>query len=265
MRIQHSIIIPAYNEANRIANTLEEIAAYLEMDAGQSAGWEVIVVCDGCSDNTAQVAGAFKDRLPLRILAYCDNRGKGYAVRRGVAASVGSMVTFMDADGSTPVRELERLAKPILGNLADIVIGSRQAEGANVVIGQSVCRRILGRAFSLHTRLALGLDLHDTQCGFKVFRGDVARALFATLRLDGFAFDLELLAEARERRLRVQERGVEWRERPGSTVHPVRDGVRMLRAAWEIRSQLRSRRRLGQGYLSLPSEHSESFYGRCPT
>jgi dolichyl-phosphate beta-glucosyltransferase len=265
MRIKYSIIIPAYNEAGRIANTLEEVSAYLETGVRQSSGWEVIVVCDGCSDNTAQVVGAFKDRLPLRLLAYRDNRGKGYAVRRGVAESVGNVVTFMDADGSTPVRELDRLAKPILQDQADIVIGSRHVENANVVFGQSVCRRILGRAFSLHTRLALGLDLHDTQCGFKVFRGDVARALFAGLRLDGFAFDLELLAEARERRLRVQERGVEWRERPGSTVHPVHDGVRMLRAAWEIRSRLRSRRRFGQGYLPLPSVHSKGLCERCPT
>lgn len=256
MRIQHSIIIPAYNEANRIANTLEEVSAYLEMGAGQSAGWEVIVVCDGCHDTTAHVAGAFKGRLPLRVLAYRDNRGKGYAVRRGVAASVGGVVTFMDADGSTPVRELGRLAKPILDDHADIVIGSRHAENANVAISQSVSRRILGRAFSLHTRIALGLDLHDTQCGFKVFRGDIARALFAVLRLDGFAFDLELLAEARERRLRVQECGVEWSERPGSTVHPLRDGMRMLCAAWEIRSGLRTRRRLGQGYLPLSTAHS---------
>jgi hypothetical protein len=106
------------------------------------------------------------------------------------------------------VRELDRLAKPILQDQADIVIGSRHVENANVVFGQSVCRRILGRAFSLHTRLALGLDLHDTQCGFKVFRGDVARALFAGLRLDGFAFDLELLVKRENDGCGCSERGV---------------------------------------------------------
>jgi len=264
MRIQHSIVIPAYNEAGRIASTLEDISSYLDTPAGQRAEWEVIVVCDGCRDATAHVAGTFKDRLPLRLLSYRNNRGKGYAVRRGVAASVGGVVAFMDADGATPVRDLARLEKPILDDQADIVIGSRQAEHANVVVGQSVCRRILGRAFSWHTRLALGLDLRDTQCGFKVFRGDIARTLFATLRLDGFAFDLELLAEARELGLRVLERGVEWRERPGSTVHPLRDGIRMLRAAWEIRSRLRSRRRLGRGYLPLSTVSAERYCDGCP-
>jgi len=263
MRIQHSVIIPAYNEANRIANTLESVSSYLKTGEGRATGWEVIVVCDGCRDTTAQVAGAFKGRLPLRVLAYRDNRGKGYAVRRGVAASVGGMVTFMDADGSTPMRELDRLSKPILDDQADIVIGSRHAENSNVALDQSVCRRILGRAFSLHTRLVLGLDLHDTQCGFKVFRGDIARALFAVLRSDGFAFDLELLAEARERRLRVQERGVEWSERPGSTVHPLHDGVRMLCAAWEIRARLRARRHIGHGYLPLLTVHSDPLCDGC--
>jgi dolichyl-phosphate beta-glucosyltransferase len=238
----HSIIIPAYNEAQRLGATLETIVAYAKRDARDASALEVIVVCDGCSDATTHVAGAFEGRLPLRVLSYPVNRGKGYAVRQGMAASTGQVVAFMDADGSTPVSELTRLSAPILREEADIVIGSRRVKGAAVAVNQSLSRQLLGRAFALHAQVVLGLRVQDTQCGFKVFRGPVARDLFASLRCDGFAFDLEVLAAARERRLRVQERGVEWHERSGSTVQPLRDGLRMLRAAWQIRAGQRTAR-----------------------
>lgn len=266
MRTKHSIIIPAYNEAGRIAETLEAVAAFLDTGRTEGADWEVIVVCDGCTDATAQVAGAFADRLPLQVTGYPVNRGKGYAVRQGVAVSAGDIIAFMDADGSTPVRELARLSVPIQNRQADIVIGSRRAEGATVTAGQSFVRQFLGRAFAQHSRIVLGLDVRDTQCGFKVFRGSVARALFAALRCDGFAFDLELLAEARARGLRVLERGVEWRERSGSTVRPLRDGIRMLRAAWRIRASLRARRRAGcGGPREVPGALPAPLYKGCPS
>jgi len=238
----HSIIIPAYNEERRLGATLETILAYAATAVRGAPGLEVIVVCDGCRDATARVADAFKGKLPLRLIAYPDNRGKGYAVRQGIAASTGRVVAFMDADGSTPVSELARLSAPILREEADIVIGSRRVQGASVAVSQSLRRQLLGRAFALHAQVVLGLQVRDSQCGFKVFGGHVARELFADLRCDGFAFDLEVLALARARRLRVLERGVEWNERPGSTVHPLRDGLRMLRAAWQIRAGLRSGR-----------------------
>lgn len=266
MRAKHSIIIPAYNEAGRIAETLESVADFLRTDRAEGTDWEVIVVCDGCTDATAQVAGTFADSLPLQVTGYSNNRGKGYAVRQGVAVSTGDIVTFMDADGSTPVRELGRLSVPIRNRQADIVIGSRRAEGATVTAGQSIFRQFLGRAFAHHSRIVLGLDVRDTQCGFKVFRGTMARALFAGLRCDGFAFDLELLAEARERRLRVLERGVEWRETPGSTVRPLRDGIRMLRAAWQIRASLQARRRTCRsGPFEAPAPLPEPLYKGCPS
>lgn len=242
MRIKHSIVIPAYNESLRIGDTLASIIAYGSETAAENSDIEVIVVCDGCRDTTEQVVRSFADRLHLRVVSYPDNRGKGYAVRQGIAVSKGDVVVFMDADGSTPVRELGRLADPILQNQADIVIGSRRVEGALVTADQPVIRQFLGRAFAMHARMVLGVCIRDTQCGFKVFEGSVARALFKDFQCDGFAFDLEVLATARERRLRVLERGVEWNERPGSTVHPLRDGVRMLRAAWQIRARLRARR-----------------------
>jgi len=184
-------------------------------------------------------------RLPLRVLSYGRNRGKGYAVRRGMAVSSGRVVAFMDADGATPVHELGRLMEPILGGEADIVVGSRRAPDAVVDVRQPLFRRVLGRAFAWHAQAVLGLEVRDTQCGFKVFDGDRARELFGVLSCDGFAFDLELLAEARARRCRVVERGVEWRDVRGSTVHPLRDGIRMLRAAWQIRARIAARQRYG--------------------
>lgn len=266
MRIKQSIIIPAYNEDRRLGATLDTVAAYVKQEARNVSVTEVIVVCDGCRDATERVARRYADRIPLCVVAYPENRGKGYAVRQGFAASKGDIVAFMDADGATPVSELDRLSDPILREQADIVIGSRRVEGARVKVDQPVARQLLGRAFALHAQVVLGLHIQDTQCGFKVFKGSLARALFKDLQCDGFAFDLEILALARERRLRVLERGVEWNERPGSTVHPLRDGARMLQAAWKIRSRLRIRRRLHavacQPDSLLPSE---SLYPASPT
>lgn len=258
MRIKQSIIIPAYNEALRLGATLDTVLDYTRHDLRNAAVAEVIVVCDGCSDDTERVARRYADRMPLRVVAYSDNRGKGYAVRQGVATSKGDLVAFMDADGATPVRELERLSDPIRREQADIVIGSRRTKDAQVRVHQPLGRQLLGRAFALHAQVVLGLHIQDTQCGFKVFNGPLARALFKNLHCDGFAFDLEILALAKEYHLRVLERGVEWNEQPGSTVHPLRDGARMLHAAWKIRARLRTQRHLnieaGQLVPLLPSE-----------
>jgi dolichyl-phosphate beta-glucosyltransferase len=241
MDIARSIIIPAFNEERRIGSTLASIERYFDRQPQESA--EVIVVCDGCKDRTEETVKTFSQRLPLRLVSYKRNRGKGYAVRRGVAVSTGRMLAFMDADGATPVSEFERLSRPILLGRADIVVGSRRARGAKVSQQQSVFRQILGRGFAWHAQLVLGLQIRDTQCGFKVFDGDLARDLFRNLTCNGFAFDLEILARARQRGLRVLERGVEWHEMPGSSVHPIRDGALMLSAVWRIRASLSTGRR----------------------
>lgn len=251
VHIKQSIVIPAYNESGRLGHTLESVADYLAKERIARDEFEVIVVCDGCRDGTERIAKSFCGRLPLRVDSYTCNRGKGYAVRRGVAVSLGRVVAFMDADGATPVRELGNLSEPIIKGHADVVVGSRRVEGATVEDDQPVLRRLLGRAFAWHTQAVLGLRFRDTQCGFKVFAGDIARDLFKGFSCDGFAFDLEVLAEARERGLRVLERGVEWHDVEGSTVHPLSDGVRMLRAAWQIRKRLEFRRRVQSRGLAV--------------
>lgn len=242
MGATRSIIIPAFNEAGRLGATLEKTTSYLARESGADSASEVIVVCDGCDDNTEAIARSFEGRLPILVISYARNRGKGYAVRKGIGASTGRVVAFMDADGATPVDELGRLAAPVLGGEAEVVVGSRRAAGAAVEVRQSRLRQALGRLFSWVTQAVLGLRIKDTQCGFKVFDGDLARDLFRRMACDGFAFDLEILAEARERGLRVVERGVEWHEVPGSKVRPLRDGLRMLRALWRIHAALAARR-----------------------
>lgn len=234
-----SLVIPAYNEGRRLGETLSALVAHAAGGGFGPGPWEVIVVCDGCTDDTEAVAKAFADRLPLRVIAYPDNRGKGYAVRRGVAASAGAIVAFMDADGATPPSELMRLAAPLREGRADIVVGSRRAPGAQLTPPQPWYRRFLGSAFALHARLVLGVPVRDTQCGFKLFRGDLARGLFSALRHDDFAFDVEMLWLACHCGARILEMGIRWRDVPGSSVSPLRDGLRMLRTIWRIRLEAR--------------------------
>ena len=226
-----SIVIPAYNERERIRPALDEVRAYLLGASWREA--EIIVVCDGCTDDTAAVCEA--SGVPgMRVLAYPRNQGKGHAVKTGVLASRGDVVLFADADGATPIRELDRLAQALASG-HDVAIGSRRLPGARIAVPQPWRRRLLGRFFASATRRILHLDVMDTQCGFKAFRGETARFLFRQLRSPGFAFDLELLVLARQHGLSVAEIGVEWHDRTGTTVSPWRDGMRMLTTLWTLR------------------------------
>jgi len=235
LQIDISVVIPAYNEEARILATLNALRDVVLSARNALGEVEVIVVCDGCTDRTEDVVRGFGWDDVVRVVSYPGNRGKGHAVRLGIHASRGRYVLFMDADGSTPVREMTRLLEPLQHGDADIVIGSRRATGANLPVRQPPVRRFLGACFATVVRWLVGLPVLDTQCGFKLFRGDVARDLFARMTCDGFAFDLELLALARARNLRVREMGVEWHDVAGSTVRPWRDGLRMLRAALDLR------------------------------
>jgi len=228
-----SIVVPAYNEARRIGSTLARVTAYL---AARPAPYEVIVVDDGSRDDTREIVSAFAATAPhVRLLAMPRNAGKGAAVRAGVLASRGQQVLFSDADLSTPIEELERLEAAV-DRGADIAIGSRAVRG-DVERRQPVLRRIQGRMFHLVTR-TLGFRavsaIRDTQCGFKLFRGAVARSLFGELTLAGFAFDVELLELALPR-FRIDEVAVAWHHMDGSTVRPGIDAMKMLRDLARIR------------------------------
>ena len=228
-----SVVVPAYNEAFRLGATLDRLLDFLESRGDR---FEILVVDDGSTDGTGRVA-AERGGERVRTLQLGTNRGKGAALRHGVEASRGERVLLTDADLSTPIEELESLEEAL--EEADIVLGSREAEGARVVHHQPLYRELLGRMFNLAIRLLGVRGFLDTQCGFKLLRGEVARDLFPRLTIDGFAYDVEMVLRARELGYEVVEVGVEWHDSAMSRVRPFRDGFRML---WDV-IRLRARRR----------------------
>ncbi|GGS01384.1 glycosyltransferase [Deinococcus sedimenti] len=227
-RVSLSIVVPAYNESERILPTL---AAFAVAVSAMGESWELIVSDDGSRDGTADLVAG----LPwanLRVLRHA-NTGKGGAVRRGVRAARGDLILFADADNSTPIEELPRLIAAVRAG-AHVAIGSRAAEGAEEV-GKSTVRRIVSGGLRRVTRLLTGVTAEDTQCGFKLFRGEVARDLFRRGVMDGFSFDLELLYLAARDGLRVVEVPVRWVDAPDSKVDPVRDSVKFLKDVLMLR------------------------------
>ena len=219
-----SVVIPAYNEATRLPETLAAINEYL---AARPYAWEVIVADDGSEDDTAEIVREFGKTHPGFVVRTFPHRGKGGAVKRGMIEAVGAYRFLCDADLSMPIGLLDRLLPPS-APAVDIVIGSREAEGANRV-GEPRGRWLMGRVFNSFTRLLAAPGIRDTQCGFKVFRGEAADNLFRSQTLDGFAFDAEILFLARKRGFTIAEVGIDWYYRSESKVRPFRDGWRTLR------------------------------------
>jgi len=211
-----SIAIPAYNEEKRIGKTLERVRKFL---AAKNYEWEIIVVDDGSRDKTAEAAAGLNDGR-ISVIRNSSNRGKGYAVRRGVLDAAGEVVLFSDADLSTPIEELDRMLV-WMDRGYDVVIGSRAAAGAFIELYQPWYRVALGKAFNLLVRAFLLDGFEDTQCGFKCFRREAGRAVFSRTRINGFAFDVEALLIARRLGCRIKEMPVRWRNSPESKVSVV--------------------------------------------
>jgi dolichyl-phosphate beta-glucosyltransferase len=207
-----SVVVPAYNEARRLPATLAVIQAHLR---GLGREHEIVVVDDGSADATALVARAAGDGV--RVLRHEPNRGKGYAVRRGMLAAAGERRLMTDADLSTPIEELAKLEAEIDRGF-DIAIASRAVEGARVEVHQPAYREVMGRLFNVLVQGLLLPGLADTQCGFKLFTARAAEEAFSSCRLDGFSFDVEALYVARRRGLRVAEVPVVWRNDTASRV-----------------------------------------------
>jgi dolichyl-phosphate beta-glucosyltransferase len=230
-----SVVIPCFNEAARIGETLRLTLDYL---AANSPDSELIVVNDGSTDATAAIARErMKDaKIQTRLLENFPNRGKGAAVRSGLLAAREPIGLFSDADLSTPLGETPKLIEPIADGEIDIALGSRALDRGLIGIHQPWRREQAGRAFNLLVRIATGLPFWDTQCGFKAFRFDVCRPVLEAARLDGFAFDVELLYFAQHAGLRIREIPVRWNHAEGSKVSFFRDSLRMLREVIALRA-----------------------------
>lgn len=224
-----SVVVPAYDESERIVPSLRRILDYLR---GSGRPFEVLVVDDGSRDDTAEAARGL-DAPEVLVLRHLVNRGKGAALRTGALASQGARVLLTDADLSTPIEDLERL-EPHLAD-AELVLGSRAVSEADVTERQPFYRELMGKVFNKLVWLAGVRGIRDTQCGFKLLDGDAARRLFAELTIDRFAYDVELVWLARRRGLLVREVGVRWANSPDSRVHPVRDSLSMLRDVLRFR------------------------------
>ena len=225
-----SIIIPAYNEEERLGATLSTVLAWTRENLDRT---EILVVDDGSSDGTAEVARSFSNDVLL--VENGTNRGKGFSVKNGVANASGDTILFSDADLSTPIEETARLAAAL--EHADIAIGSRGLAESNIVHHQPFYREAMGRTFNRIVRGLAVPGVMDTQCGFKMFRGEVARDLFSALTIEGFAFDVELLFLALRRGYRISEVPVTWLNDDRSRVHAAFDSMRMFRDVIRIRAR----------------------------
>ena len=237
-----SIIIPAYNEELRIAPTLDATAAFLADFPGT---WELVVVDDGSRDGTVALCERIAaERLPqLRVIASKPNRGKGSAVRLGMLGARGRIRVMCDADGSMPATELPKLLAAVADG-ADVAIGSRYVAGASAHT-QPLYRRLWSRLCNQVIQRTLVPGVRDTQCGFKAFTDRAAVDLFSRATIDGWAFDLEVLAIAKRRGYEVRECGVLWTDDQRSRVSPWKDMWKVIREAVIIKRNLR-RGRYGQ-------------------
>lgn len=223
-----SVVVPAYNEASRIAATVGTIRAFL-----QSLGepFEIIVVDDGSVDGTREALAAIDG---VRAISYQPNRGKGYAVRQGMIASRGELVAFTDVDLSAPIDELPKLIASLDAG-ADVAIGSRAMRGSMLGVHQPLYRELGGKTLNLLIRLLAVRGIHDTQCGFKLFRGDLARRIFPKCIVDGWGFDIEVLRLAKKSGCSVAEIPVRWSHSADSRIRPFRAGLQVLRDILRIR------------------------------
>src|SRR5881227_84228 len=235
-----SVVIPAFNEAVRIGDTLATTIAYLEKE---SPGSELIVINDGSTDSTGEVirkVSSVPSTVAIRLLENFPNRGKGAAVRSGLLSATKPIAVFFDADLSTPIDELPKIVEPIARDEVDIAFGSRALNRKLIGNRQPWRREQGGRVFNLIVRLATGLPFWDTQCGFKAFRMASCRPIIEAARIEGFGFDVELLLLAQRAGLKLEEIPVRWNHCEGSKVHFVHDSWRMLHEVIAVRSHLKA-------------------------
>ena len=224
-----SLIIPAYNEARRICATLERAATYF---SEQGYPYEIIVVDDGSTDDTRAVVPAFAPGV--RLITYSGNRGKGYAMRRGLEEALGAYRIVYDADASTPIEEIDKLW-PEFENGAAVILGSRALPDSDVQVRQPKYRRMMGRMYNLLLRGLRLTKFRDTQCGFKAFTEESCALILPRLRVNGFGADCEMLFIAQLHGLAVVEVPIRWINSLESRVNPLLDSFHMFREVLGIR------------------------------
>jgi dolichyl-phosphate beta-glucosyltransferase len=235
-----SIVIPAFNEENRIKNTLLIVRDFLE-EKGIHA--EIIVVNDGSFDRTKEIVKKFQQKIPnLKLVDLNKNHGKGFAVKRGVEASMGALILFTDADNSTPIEEFKKLLRKMKETKAQIAIGSRYLHDSDVQIKQPIHRIMMGRIANFLIRLFLIDGIRDTQCGFKLFEHKAAKEIFSFQKVKRFAFDMEAIVIANNLNYKIVEVPVSWFNSPESRVRPIKDASRTLKDLIYIKFNLWSGR-----------------------
>jgi dolichyl-phosphate beta-glucosyltransferase len=221
-----SIVVPSYNEEARLPRSIELIERHL---AASGISYELILVDDGSSDGTREIQDAAARRNPaVRLVALPRNRGKGRALAEGVAVAKGAEILVTDADLSTPIEELDKLRAAVHGG-AGVAIGSRALRGSRVEISQPVYRVLMGKVFNLLVQALLLPGIWDTQCGFKLFRADVAHEVFAGLTTDRFGYDPEVLYLAKKRGVKIAEVPVVWRNSAPTKVMPIKSSIDMFK------------------------------------
>lgn len=234
-----SIVIPAFDEAERIGDSLAKVFAFLQSEQPNS---EVIIVDDGSGDATSEVAGSVGEKhsgIPSRVIRYEQNRGKGYAVKLGLRSANGDIALFSDADLSTPIEELAKLIDPIKSGVIDVTFGSRALDRSLIGTHQPWRREQGGKVMNLIIRTLSGLPFADTQCGFKAFNMEKFRPLLDVMTVERFGFDVEFLFVANYHGLRLAEIPVRWNNVEGSKVNVVRDTRRMFTELSQIRRNAR--------------------------
>lgn len=228
-----SIVIPAYNEEKRLANTLTSINSYL---TSQRYDFEVIVVDDGSKDKTKQVAleHVLYRNGKLKLIENGVNRGKGYSVKRGILEARGENILFTDSDLSTPIEEIRKLLS-FLNSGYDIVIGSRAVFGADIKIHQPFYRECMGKIFNFLVQFFVLKGIRDTQCGFKLFKAAVVKDIAKELKIDGFAFDVEMLYLAQKKCYKSKEVPIIWNNSFESKVNASRHSFDMFKAILTIK------------------------------
>ena len=227
-----SIVVPCYNEEQRLPRTIEQVERYLD---DKNLDYELILVDDGSTDGTRLIMDAAAERNQfVRLEALPQNRGKGRALAEGVASARGSEILVTDADLSTPIEELEKLQAQ-LDQGAGVAIASRALRASRVEVSQPIYRVLMGKVFNLLVQAVLLPGIWDTQCGFKLFRADVAHDAFGRLTTDGFGYDPEVLYRAKQLGVKIAEVPVIWRNSAPTKVSPIKSSIDMFKHVVRVR------------------------------